>query len=77
MKAVVLHMHLWQDSHAAGERLAWLVPTCWWLCLRLTGTRLSPRLLLAVAPAYVWLAALTVLPHKEERFLYVTYPVVS
>ena len=34
------------------------------------------RLLLAVSPAYVWLALITALPHKEERFLYVVYPLV-
>ncbi|CAG9463934.1 unnamed protein product [Pedinophyceae sp. YPF-701] len=28
----------------------------------------------AVAPAYVWLAAISALPHKEERFLYPVYP---
>jgi alpha-1,2-mannosyltransferase len=35
------------------------------------------RLLACVSPAYVWLAAITALPHKEERFLYVVYPLVS
>lgn len=34
------------------------------------------RLLLCVSPLYVWLAAITALPHKEERFLYVAYPLV-
>ena len=34
------------------------------------------RLFLVVAPVYVWLLAITALPHKEERFLYVTYPLV-
>ena len=43
----------------------------------LAGQKRNPRLFLAVAPAYVWLAAITALPHKEERFLYVTYPVAS
>lgn len=37
----------------------------------------APRLLLCVSPLYVWLAAITALPHKEERFLYVAYPLVS
>ena len=38
----------------------------------------SAGLLLAVAlsPAYVWFAAISALPHKEERFLYVVYPLV-
>lgn len=34
------------------------------------------RLLVAVAPVYVWGAAISALPHKEERFLYVVYPLV-
>lgn len=34
------------------------------------------RLLMCVAPVYVWGAAITALPHKEERFLYVVYPLV-
>ncbi|KDD71251.1 Alg9-like mannosyltransferase, partial [Helicosporidium sp. ATCC 50920] len=28
------------------------------------------------APAYVWLLAVSLLPHKEERFLYVVYPLL-
>lgn len=45
---------------------------------RLSGVlqRPQPRLLLALSPVYVWLAALSLLPHKEERFLYVVYPLV-
>lgn len=35
------------------------------------------RLMVCVAPVYVWLALITALPHKEERFLYVVYPLVS
>ncbi|KAI7842794.1 hypothetical protein COHA_003540 [Chlorella ohadii] len=34
------------------------------------------RLLVCVAPIYVWGAAITALPHKEERFLYVVYPLI-
>ncbi len=30
----------------------------------------------ALAPAPLWLAAISALPHKEERFLYVIYPLV-
>lgn len=37
----------------------------------------STRLVVALAPAYVWLAAISALPHKEERFLYVVYPVLA
>ena len=41
------------------------------------GQKRNPRLFLTVAPVYVWLLAITALPHKEERFLYVTYPLVG
>lgn len=41
------------------------------------GDRLPVRLLVVVAPAYVWPVVLSALPHKEERFLYVVYPLVS
>ena len=35
------------------------------------------RLLVALSPAALWLVALSLLPHKEERFLYVIYPLVG
>jgi Alg9-like mannosyltransferase family len=31
----------------------------------------------ALAPLWLWLATISLLPHKEERFLYVVYPLVS
>lgn len=31
----------------------------------------------AVSPFFLWLAAITALPHKEERFLFVVYPLAS
>ena len=31
-------------------------------------------LFVACSPQWVWLAAITYLPHKEERFMYVVYP---
>ncbi len=34
------------------------------------------RLAAAVAPVFVWGAAISALPHKEERFLYPVYPLV-
>lgn len=40
------------------------------------GHQWRPRLLIALSPIYVWLAAITALPHKEERFMYVVYPLV-
>lgn len=33
-------------------------------------------LAVAVSPAFLWLASITALPHKEERFLYVVYPLL-
>lgn len=35
------------------------------------------RLAVAVAPIWVWGAVISALPHKEERFLYPVYPLVS
>lgn len=34
----------------------------------------AARWIACLAPFYVWLGAITALPHKEERFLYVVYP---
>lgn len=36
--------------------------------------RWLPSLLLACSPLYLWFFAISMLPHKEERFLYVVYP---
>jgi len=33
-------------------------------------------LFIAVSPFFLWLASISVLPHKEERFLYVVYPLI-
>lgn len=41
------------------------------------GAGVQWRMLVAISPAWVWLAAITALPHKEERFLYVVYPLVQ
>jgi len=35
---------------------------------------LDLNLCVAVSPLFLWLAAITALPHKEERFLFVVYP---
>lgn len=35
------------------------------------------RIVIAVSPAFVWFTAITLLPHKEERFLYVVYPLIT
>jgi alpha-1,2-mannosyltransferase len=56
--------------------LALLLPVL--LCARL-AVRKNPAeagLAVALSPAYLWLAAITMLPHKEERFLYVVYPLL-
>ncbi len=34
------------------------------------------RMAVALAPVPLWLAVISALPHKEERFLYVIYPLV-
>ena len=44
--------------------------------MRVVSTPIHGRLVLATVPLYVWLAAISMLPHKEERFLYVAYPQV-
>lgn len=33
--------------------------------------------LVAVSPLYIWLLVMTPQPHKEERFLYVVYPLIA
>ena len=40
------------------------------------GRKLAARIVVALLPVALWPAVLTMLPHKEERFLYVTYPLV-
>lgn len=37
----------------------------------------ATRIFIAVSPAFVWFLAITLLPHKEERFLYVVYPLIT
>ena len=34
----------------------------------------SGNFFVACSPQWLWIAAITILPHKEERFLYVVYP---
>ncbi len=40
------------------------------------ASQLRLRMAAALAPLWLWLAAISALPHKEERFLYVVYPLV-
>lgn len=37
----------------------------------------ATRIFIAISPAFVWFTAITLLPHKEERFLYVVYPLIT
>ena len=46
-------------------------------CLHHAGDGFDHRLAVALSSVFVWLAAISALPHKEERFLYVVYPLVS
>jgi len=34
------------------------------------------KVVAVLAPLWLWLSAISLLPHKEERFLYVVYPLV-
>ena len=43
----------------------------------IAGNGWRPRILIALSPVYIWLIAITALPHKEERFMYVVYPLVG
>ena len=42
--------------------------------VRLPSNNRVRTMALVVSPAFVWLGAISALPHKEERFLYVVYP---
>lgn len=54
-----------------------LAPAALMGALGATSARITTSTAWAVSPLYVWLAAISALPHKEERFLYVVYPQVS
>ena len=41
------------------------------------GFGVQSRGVAALAPLWLWLTVISLLPHKEERFLYVVYPLVS
>lgn len=36
----------------------------------------APELLIVVSPVYLWIAFMSLQPHKEERFLYPIYPLI-
>ncbi|BDA41987.1 Alpha-1,2-mannosyltransferase ALG9 [Coccomyxa sp. Obi] len=46
------------------------------LMLQCRGTGVRMRLAIAVTPVWVWGLAISLLPHKEERFLYPVYPLI-
>lgn len=44
--------------------------------LPITRKKYAPDLLVVVSPMYIWIAFMSLQPHKEERFLYPIYPLV-
>ncbi|KAB2605557.1 dol-P-Man:Man(6)GlcNAc(2)-PP-Dol alpha-1,2-mannosyltransferase-like [Pyrus ussuriensis x Pyrus communis] len=42
----------------------------------LARKKYAPNLLIVVSPVYIWLAFMSLQPHKEERFLYPIYPLI-
>ncbi|KAM7492527.1 hypothetical protein LguiA_035448 [Lonicera macranthoides] len=44
--------------------------------LPITRKKYSPDLLIVISPIYIWLAFMSLQPHKEERFLYPIYPLI-
>ncbi|XP_058221518.1 dol-P-Man:Man(6)GlcNAc(2)-PP-Dol alpha-1,2-mannosyltransferase [Rhododendron vialii] len=44
--------------------------------LPIARKKYAPDLFLVVSPIYIWLAFMSLQPHKEERFLYPIYPLI-
>ncbi|RZC89683.1 hypothetical protein C5167_036295 [Papaver somniferum] len=44
--------------------------------LPIAKKKYAPDLLVVVSPIYIWLAFMSLQPHKEERFLYPIYPLI-
>ncbi|CAK9151698.1 unnamed protein product [Ilex paraguariensis] len=44
--------------------------------LPIARKKYAPDLLVVISPIYIWLAFMSLQPHKEERFLYPIYPLV-
>ncbi|KAL6202171.1 hypothetical protein ACLB2K_025881 [Fragaria x ananassa] len=44
--------------------------------LPIAKKKYAPDLLIVVSPIYIWLAFMSLQPHKEERFLYPMYPLI-
>src|SRR5271169_2691622 len=67
--------HLWYEHHS---------PETWLICNQLVSTviqkpkRFSTLLQrnMTLASVYVWIGIFIVQPHKEERFMYVIYPLI-
>ncbi|GAB4846564.1 mannosyltransferase [Ancistrocladus abbreviatus] len=47
------------------------------LLVQVIKKKYLPDLLVVVSPIYIWLAFMSLQPHKEERFLYPIYPLVG
>ena len=56
--------------------LALLCPLVALLVYALYRSAVDAQLLLWTSPLFVWLAAMLIMPHKEERFLFVVYPLL-
>ncbi|KAK2997272.1 hypothetical protein RJ639_026348, partial [Escallonia herrerae] len=44
--------------------------------LPISRKKYAPELLVLISPLYIWLAFMSLQPHKEERFLYPIYPLI-
>ncbi|XP_057795963.1 dol-P-Man:Man(6)GlcNAc(2)-PP-Dol alpha-1,2-mannosyltransferase [Salvia miltiorrhiza] len=44
--------------------------------LPIVKKKYAPDLLVIISPVYIWLAFMSLQPHKEERFLYPIYPLI-
>lgn len=44
--------------------------------LPFTKKKFSPDMVIVVSPVYIWMAFMSLQPHKEERFLYPIYPLI-
>ncbi|KAI4333577.1 hypothetical protein L6164_018364 [Bauhinia variegata] len=44
--------------------------------LPISKRKYAPDLLIVISPLYIWLAFMSLQPHKEERFLYPIYPLI-
>ncbi|XP_038896184.1 dol-P-Man:Man(6)GlcNAc(2)-PP-Dol alpha-1,2-mannosyltransferase [Benincasa hispida] len=44
--------------------------------LKISRKKYVPDLLVVISPIYIWLAFMSLQPHKEERFLYPIYPLI-